>query len=62
MRFVRLPSLIYGDADGHVVLVFTMQAMSVTPLSGDDLEMQMRKRLNENKIMFHTMAAARAGA
>jgi len=43
-------------------LARSLQAMSVTPLSGDELELQMRRRLNENRNMFQSMAAARAGA
>lgn len=46
-------------------LARSLQAMSVTPLSGDDasLEVQMRRRLAENSHMFrNNIAAARAGA
>ncbi|KAL1523169.1 hypothetical protein AB1Y20_018124 [Prymnesium parvum] len=46
-------------------LARSLQAMSVTPLSGDDasLEVHMRKRLAENIHMFRSdIAAARAGA
>ena len=45
-------------------LARSLQAMSVTPLSGDDasLEVQMRRRLAENSHMFRNNIAARAGA
>jgi len=45
-------------------LARSLQAMSVTPLSGDDasLEVQMRKRLAENSTMFRSSIATLAGA
>lgn len=63
-RESNLTGSLCSDADDALSesLSKSLQGMSVTPMSADELDTHMRKRVAENRRLFNTIVSARAGA